>query len=113
MTSRLQNAEAAAACYEIIPYLEGLPDDDPRLEDLESIWEAGLVDPDRDHDKVRAAWIGFKGGPPAEPSAWLDAYVASYTGAGRRILNRSLRVQGAAGSLGSPSVRRFVAVVDC
>ena len=82
MTSRLQNAEAAAACYEIIPYLEGLPDDDPRLEELESIWEAGLVAPDRDHDKVRAARIGFKGGPPAEPSAWLDAYVASYTGAG-------------------------------
>lgn len=77
-----RNAAAAAACREVIRYLEGLPDGGPRLTRLEDASEGFLGDPDREHDAVRAARIGFSGGPPAEPSAWLEVYVASYAGTG-------------------------------
>ena len=77
-----RNATAAAACRDIIRYLEGLPDGDPRLTRLEDASEGFLGDPDREHDAVRAARIGFSGGPPAEPAAWLEAFVASYAGTG-------------------------------
>jgi hypothetical protein len=73
-------AAAATACHEVIRYLEGLPDDDPRLERLEDASDGYIRDPD--HNQVRAARIGFQGGPPAEPSAWLEAFVASYAGTG-------------------------------
>jgi len=73
-------AAAAAACHQIVAYLEGLPDDDPRLERLEDA-SAGYIS-DGDHNEVRPARIGFAGGPPAEPSAWLNAFVASYAGTG-------------------------------
>ena len=75
-----RNAAAATACHEIISYLEGLPDDDPRLERLEDA-SAGFIS-DGDHNEARPARIGFAGGPPAEPSAWLEAFVASYAGTG-------------------------------
>ncbi len=84
MPSRFQddprNSAAAAACHEIIRYLEDLPDDDPRLKQLEDASAGYIRDPD--HNEARAARIGFQGGPPADPSAWLDAFVASYAGTG-------------------------------
>ncbi len=73
-------AGAAAACHEIVAYLGGLPDDDPRLERLEDA-SAGYIS-DGDHNEVRPARIGFSGGPPAEPSAWLEVFVASYASTG-------------------------------
>ncbi len=54
-------------------------DDDPRLERLEDA-SAGYIS-DGDHNAARPARIGFAGGPPAEPSAWLEVFVASYAGA--------------------------------
>jgi hypothetical protein len=75
-----RNAAAANACHEIIGYLEGLPADDPRLQRLEPA-SAGYIR-DSDHNEVRAARIGFQGGPPAEPSRWLEVFVASYAGTG-------------------------------
>ena len=75
-------AAAAAACHEIIRYLEGLADDDPRLERLEDASAGYIRDPD--HNQVRPARIGFSGGPPAEPSAWLEAFVDSYAGTGEK-----------------------------
>ena len=76
-----RNAAVTAACHEIVRYLESLPDDDPRLKLLEDASEGCIRDPD--HNEARAARIGFRGGPPADPSAWLDVYVAGYAGPAR------------------------------
>lgn len=83
-----RNRTAARAADRIADYIEAIPDNDPRLIKLQRVWDiAG------DHKSVAdrmveeldvsikghgASRIGFQGGPPSEPSAWLDNYVSEH-----------------------------------
>lgn len=87
-----RNAHAAAAADRIAAYLESLTADDWRFEriaQLNQLADYASVTIDGSADEPwRASRIGFQGGPPADPSAWLDHYLLHLAGEVRGVFAR-------------------------
>lgn len=78
-----RNEIAAEAAEAIAGFLEALPDDDRRMVELGRLaWLEGALEGaggvTETMEMHGAGRVGFQGGPPSDPSAWLDNYVANY-----------------------------------